>query len=779
MSKKALLLVSFLFCCHFVIPSFCHEHEQPETFIVYVSKSEKPSIFSSHHDWYTSTLQSLPPSSDNFNNRPSREIIYTYDHAIHGFSASLTPSQAFHLRSYPGINSVSRERTHQFYTTYTPRFLGLITDYFGILHESYHGVDVIIGVLDSGIWPERQSFNDSGLPPVPKRWKGICEVGPDFPETSCNRKIIGARAFYKGIEAKVGYKIDANGTESRSPRDTNGHGTHCASTAAGSIVENAGFHKYAVGEAKGIANGARIASYKIGWGSFGCVDSDVLAGMDQAVADGVDVMSLSFGTDIDQYYQNSIAIAAFSAVEKGILVTCAAGNAGPNPKTASNLAPWILTVGASTTDREFLADVILGDGRVFPGVSLYPGEAILSRTYSEIIYVDGDRDAYSKYCLKGSLDSNEVAGKIVVCVSGEISGADKGKIVEAGGGVGMIVIGTNERLEGLTSESYTIPAAEVSNISGYKIIEYINSNNHSNDEKPTATIKFRGTVFSSSTLSGPNVASFSSRGPNHITQEIIKPDVIAPGVNILAAWPGFAGANEFNILSGTSTACSHVSGLAALLRNVYPSWSPSAIKSAILTSASNIDYSSVYITDLGTGKFSTPFSHGSGQVDPNEALNPGLVYDIKSSDYEAFLCSIGYDAKQLSVFVKDRKVDCEAIGLSTPGELNYPSFSVVFKPGKTNIVKYKRVVTNVGSSANAVYIVWIRVTTPSVNISVSPTMLVFSENKTSLPYEITFESTLTGSYTAKEEFGLIEWHDGIHTVRSPIAFSWAITTSSS
>ncbi|RZC63110.1 hypothetical protein C5167_024884 [Papaver somniferum] len=224
-------------------------------------------------------------------------------------------------------------------------------------------------------------------------------------------------------------------------------------------------------------------------------------------------------------------------------------------------------------------------------------------------------------------------------------------------------------------------------------------------------------------------------------------------------------------------ACPHVSGLAALLRSAHPKWSPTAIKSALMTTAYNVDNSRKYIFDIGTGKFSNPFQHGSGHVDVNKALNPGLIYDIAPSEYEAFLCWMDYNATQISAFVKGKKMDCEAIKASSShGDLNYPSFSVIFESGKTDKVKHKRGVTNVGSSADAVYKLKVRSRTPSVKIRVSPTKLVFSKNTKSLPYEITFESNPMAPAT--EAFGSIEWFDGEHVVTSPIAFSWSATTTS-
>ncbi|KAI3937403.1 hypothetical protein MKW92_051019 [Papaver armeniacum] len=703
--------------------------------------------------------------------------MYSYDHVAHGFAARLTPFQASHLRGLPGILSVIPDRFQQLHTTRTPQFLGL-NDGSGLWPNSRYGDDVIIGVFDSGIWPEHVSFSDFGLTSVPKRWKGTCETGPEFP--SCNRKLIGARAFYKGSEAKMGHRVDVDGADSRSPRDTHGHGTHCAATAGGASVKNAGFHNYSVGEAKGIATRARIASYKVFWKNGGA-NSDVLAGLNQAVEDGVDVMSISMGPGdpgFNPYHKDPIAVATFGAMEKGILVSCAAGNYGlSGPKIIDNLAPWLLTVGSSTIDRESRADVILGDGQVFPGISLYYGDAISQDTFLEIVHLQSSDS--SKMCLEGSLPATQVAGKIVVCSFGGTLGEYKAGYVKAAGGAGMISI-MFDQLEALEPEIYAIPATAVTTNSGSKIIAYISSK-LSEDKKPIAKFNFRGSVTGSSASPAPKIAYTSSTGPNQLTPEILKPDVIAPGVNILAARSGSDA--EFIMHSGTSMACPHVSGLAALLRNAFPKWSPAAIKSALMTTAYTVDNSGKYITVMGftsgfKEKVSTPLQHGSGHVDPNKALNPGLVYDIAPSDYDAFLCTVGYqyDEALLKVFVKDRKVDCNSIGLSSAGDLNYPSFSVVFESGKSQIVKYKRVVTNVGTSADAIYKLRIRSRTPHVKISVSPTKLVFSKEITSLPYEITFE---TRPNDLNEAFGSIEWYDGEHVVRSPIAFLWGSTTSTS
>ncbi|XP_022992130.1 subtilisin-like protease SBT1.4 [Cucurbita maxima] len=751
----------FFFLC-FLPVIFSRSPDKQETFIVHVSKSEKPSLFSSHYRWHSSILDSLSPSS-----RP-RKLLYNYERAVNGFAARITADQAAELRRVPGVVLVIPDRMRQLHTTRTPHFLGL-ADNLGLWPDTNYADDVIIGVLDTGIWPEHPSFSDEGLSPVPASWKGTCEAGEGFSATTCNRKIIGARAFFHGYESNIGRRLHGL-SDFKSARDSDGHGTHTASTAAGSFVKNASFFQYARGEARGMASRARIAAYKICW-EFGCYDSDILAAMDQAIADGVHIISLSVGSSgrAPAYYRDSIAIGAFGAMQHGIVVSCSAGNSGPGPYTAVNIAPWILTVGASTIDREFLADVILGDGRVFSGVSLYSGDPLGD---SKLPLVYGG-DCGNRYCYSGSLDPSKVAGKIVVCDRGGNARVAKGSAVKSAGGLGVILANTEENGEELLADSHLIPGTMIGEIAGNKLRDYIHS-----DPNPSATIVFRGTVIGDSPPA-PRVAAFSSRGPNYRTAEILKPDVIAPGVNILAGWSGYNSPSslsidtrrvEFNIISGTSMSCPHVSGVAALLRKAFPTWTPAAIKSALITTSYSLDTSGSPIKDLSTSNDSNPFVHGGGHIDPNKALNPGLIYDLNPHDYVSFLCSIGYDSRQIAVFVKDSSYSnlCEH-KLSNPGNLNYPSFAVVFTSNGEEVVKYTRTVTNVGDEADAVYEV--KVEAPQgVEISVLPNKLEFSAKKTTESYEITF--TKISGFKNSASFGSIQWSDGSHIVRSPIAVSF-------
>ncbi|GMN68627.1 hypothetical protein TIFTF001_037680 [Ficus carica] len=597
-----------------------------------------------------------------------------------------------------------------------------------------------------------RSFSDEGLSPIPTTWKGTCETSSDFPASSCNRKIIGARAFLKRYYVSNLVTSTSNlSTSTNSPRDIRGHGTHTASTAAGSMVSNASFYKYANGEAIGVATKARIAVYKV-CAVKSCKSSDMLAGFDQAIADGVDIISMSISGGNKPYHRDNLAIATFGAMQHGILVSVSAGNKGPARSTVNHLPPWVLTTGASSIDREFRADVVLGDNRTFLGASLYPGPFFPFTDRYKLVYA---RNFGNTFCKIGSFrNQNQLAGKIVVCNQGDVTGINMAFRVYNVSGHGTI-IGNNKKFgEELRAEQHLNPATRVGMTDGDEIIRYILSS-----ENPTANILFRGTVINGSTSPpASKVATSSSHGPNPITPQILKPDVIAPGLNILGAWTGATGPRgdsdprrvEFNIISGTSMACPHVSGITALLKKVHPTWSSAAIKSALTTTAYNVDNTRQRLTDLATGKKSTPFAHGSGHVDPNRALDPGLVYDMGVTDYVGFLCSIGM----------------------TPGDLNLPSFSLVFSK-EVETVTYKRSVTNVGTNVDAVYTAT-GAKLKGVKITVSPKKLVFNANNLTQTYEITFSSI--GGYGKKARSGWIRWSDGTHRVKSTIVFSWAKTT---
>ncbi|KAJ1387281.1 Peptidase S8/S53 domain [Sesbania bispinosa] len=702
--------------------------QKKSTYIVHVAKSEMPESFEHHTAWYESSLQSISDSA---------EMLYTYDNAIHGFSTRLTAEEARLLESQTGILAVLPEMRYELHTTRTPLFLGLDKS-ADMFPESSSGSEVIVGVLDTGVWPESKSFDDTGFGPIPTSWKGECETGTNFTASNCNKKLIGARYFSKGCEAMLG-PIDES-IESKSPRDDDGHGTHTASTAAGSVVSGASLFGYAPGTARGMATRARVAAYKVCW-KGGCFSSDILAAIDKAIEDSVNVLSLSLGGGMADYYRDSVAIGAFAAMEKGILVSCSAGNAGPSSYSLSNVAPWITTVGAGTLDRDFPAYVSLGNGLNYSGVSLYRGNAL--------------PDSPLPFIYAGN-------------ASNTTNGVQKGSVVKSAGALGMVLSNTAANGEELVADAHLLPASAVGEKAGDAIKKYLFT-----DPKPTVKIMFEGTKVG--IQPSPVVAAFSSRGPNSITPQILKPDLIAPGVNILAGWSKKVGPTglsvderrvDFNIISGTSMSCPHVSGLAALIKSAHPDWSPAAIRSALMTTAYTAYKNGVKLQDSATGKQSTPFDHGAGHVDPVAALNPGLVYDLTADDYLGFLCALNYTASEITSVAR-RKFQCDASKKYSVTDLNYPSFAVVYESG-SNVVKHTRTLTNVGPAGT--YKASVTSDIPSVKISVEPQVLSFKENEKK-SFTVTFTSS--GSTPQRVSgFGRLEWSDGKHVVGTPISISW-------
>lgn len=744
-----------------------------KTYIVRVQSDAKPSIFITHKNWYESSLASVLSATET---KTTTRILHTYDTVFHGFSAKLSSSEAIQLQTLPYVVAVIPEQVRRLHTTRSPEFLGLKTsDNAGLLKESDFGSDLVVGVIDTGIWPERQSFNDRDLGPIPAKWKGKCVTTKDFGANSCNKKLIGAKFFCNGYEATNGKMNETS--EYKSPRDSDGHGTHTASIAAGRYVFPASTLGYAKGMAAGMAPKSRLAVYKVCWNS-GCYDSDILAAFDAAAADGVDVISLSVGGVVVPYHLDAIAIGAFSASDRGIFVSASAGNGGPGGLTVTNVAPWVTTVGAGTIDRDFPADVKLGNGKTFSGVSIYNGPGLTPGRMYPLVYAGSEGgDGYSSsLCLDGSLDPNFVKGKIVVCDRGINSRAAKGEVVRKAGGIGMVLANGVFDGEGLVADCHVLPATSVGAATGDEIRGYINAASKSRTPA-TATIVFEGTRLG--VRPAPVVASFSARGPNPETLEILKPDVIAPGLNILAAWPDKVGPSgipsdkretEFNILSGTSMACPHVSGLAALLKAAHPEWSPAAIRSALMTTAYTVDNRGETMLDETSGNTSTVLDFGSGHVHPTKAMDPGLIYDLTSMDYVDFLCNSNYTLNNIQVITR-KTPDCNgAKRAGHVGNLNYPSFSAVFQQfGKPKMsTHFIRTVTNVGDP-NSVYTVTIKPPSGTV-VTMKPDRLVFRRVGQKLNFLLRVQvremKLSPGSNSIKT--GSIVWSDGKHDVTSPL-----------
>ncbi|KAF5191187.1 Subtilisin-like protease SBT1.5 [Thalictrum thalictroides] len=752
------------FCLLTLSSSFQPNNSESQKYIIRVRNDLKPSIFSDVEHWYRSTLRSLSSSLE-FQRFEDTDFVHVYKNVFHGFSAELTPRQAELIKTRQEVLAVYPNRILQLHTTHSPQFLGLINVNNtpipnGLIEESDYGSNVIIGVLDSGVWPETRSYNDNGLDSIPSHWKGECVEDHNFTKSHCNKKLIGARFF--GSELISRYS---------SVRDYLGHGTHTSSTAAGSEVLNASLFGFAPGIASGVARKARIAVYKICWSAISCSTEDIIAAYDKAVEDGVDIISFSIGGGVLPYHLDPITIAQFGAMENNVLVSASAGNDGPSSTSVTNIPPWITTVGAGTIDRRFPSDLILADGTILTGVSLYSGQALPQKTFFPLFYArntsTNSSERYSgAICMPGSLDPKLVTGKIVICERGGlISRAEKGEVVKNASGVGMVLVNVGNMGENLFADVHILPSVAISVSTATTLFSYLASS-----KDPHATIVSRGTELN--IKPAPVVASFSSRGPPLYSNSIIKPDLIAPGVEILAAWPDGVGFSpvisdkrntDFYIMSGTSMACPHISGVAAMLKGAHPDWSPSRIKSAMMTTSYIVDNAGKHILDEATYNVSTPWDYGSGHVDPEKALDPGLVYDLTVTDYIDNLCASGYSEKNIATITR-KMVRCKK-GLKA-WDINYPSIAVCFN--QTDALKYETTVTRTATHVSkdaSTYIIKIA-NPPDVLVTVEPSKLEFTQKEQKLSYVVKI-STKKFDYPTSV-FGRLTWENGKHSVGMPI-----------
>ncbi|GMY22780.1 subtilisin-like protease SBT1.8 [Fagus crenata] len=584
--------------------------EEYQTYIIHLDHSHKPETFLTHESWHRPILNSLlsSPADDN-------ELLF----------ARLTPSQLSEIEKSPAHLATYPESFGKLLTTYTPKFLGL--------------------KHNSGISPTA-SYGEDCNAPNPKHeldtWKGTCENGTTFSPSACNRKLIGARSFTKGLQAggiEISKEHDFN-----SARDYDGHGTHTASTAVGNAVPGVSHFGYARGTARGMAPGARLAIYKVLWktNTIETAATDILAGMEQAILDGVDIMSLSLGLNQTSYFTDVIAIASLSAIEVGIFVVCAASN-DYFFKTVYNGAPWITTVGA--------------------GTSYFPESVYI--TDSHLYYGKGNTS--KAICNHTTLDRNEVAGKVVLCdYSTKINVSQQITEVKRVGAYAAIFL--TDKSSSLFPNKYSIPSLLLPTASGTLLKEYVTKVRNPKVKEMNGQFLLKRTE------------------PNHI---------LAPGVDVLAAFSPIISfirvgkyhlASDYALLSGTSMAT--------------PIWSPAAVRSAMMTTAYAMDNTVTIMKSELTGLSGTPLEFGAGHINPNKAMDPGLIYDMGLQDYIEFVCGLGYTKEQMSVLIRRTQWSCNHKSIN---DLNYPSITAVLT-SKTRYpvtMNFSRVVTNVGNDTAA------------------------------------------------------------------------------
>jgi hypothetical protein len=730
-------------------------------------------------------------------------VIANYDVVLNGFAVMLTDDEVLALKNNAAVADVQADQPRHLDTVSTSRFLGLSAT--GGLWSQYaggslvKGENMVVGIVDGGIWPENPAFADrvdsNGKPTFdaagslaytspPATFTGSCQAGEGFdPLKHCNNKLVGAKFFNAGFLAA---NLPKNWSEYYSPRDSNigsngintghgGHGDHTASTAAGNAGVPVVIGGVPMGDASGMAPRARVAAYKICWtyddpaavdgsgATNSCFNSDAVKAIDEAVKDGVNVINYSISGS-----QTSVADAVEQAFYRAslanVFVAASAGNSGPANAVAHN-SPWLTTVAASTHDRNFQADVTLGNGSKYSGAStsitplpqtalIRAEDAGIGGGKANLCYSDAAAAALDPTSPQVLLDPLKVAGKIVICTRGNNARVDKSLAVKNAGGIGMIL---SDNGSGLVSEVHSVPTIHVSAANGAAIKTYAVA-------QAAAATSSLG-AFYAGTKPAPIMAGFSSRGPNNADSNILKPDLTAPGVDIIASvTPALSVADHAAVVAGTmvppaayesyqgtSMSSPHVAGLALLLRQAHPTWSPAAIKSALMTTG----YATLDDGLAGAQNGRLPWSQGAGHVDPNKALNPGLVYDAGKADFVAYQCKVNKAAVSPAS-------DCTTYGtLDESYNLNLPSITVS-SVQTTSPVTVRRTVTNVGDSS-ATY-------TASASVPGFSTLVT--------PASLTLAPGASGSFTVKLtagtapadtwQFGSLTWTGAGATVRSPI-----------
>ncbi|MBJ2120796.1 S8 family serine peptidase [Arthrobacter sp. MSA 4-2] len=689
------------------------------------------------------------------------EVGKSFTTALNGFTSYLTAEQAALLSKNPNVYVVAPD------TQNSPDYSS--ADFLGLTGEdglwatqlggaANAGKGTVVGVIDTGYRPENPFLTGAEVKPLQgdpvvgepyltpdgkiamlkadgSTFLGECQTGQDFDGSACNSKVLSARYFADDFLGSVPEE-DRSPDERISPIDVDSHGTHTASTAAGNADVEATVDGRSFGKGAGVAPAAAVSVYKICWedkdpNSGGCYSSSAVEAIEQSILDGVDVLNYSISGN-NNSTTDPVALAFLSAASAGIFVSTSAGNSGPTVSTVNHSSPWLTTVAASTFSHELQGTVELSDGTKYRGTSVMNREvpqtaAVLAADAAAA----GVSAADAALCKADSLDPAKVTGKIVVCDRGVVDRVLKSATVEKAGGVGMILV--NVVPGSLDLDLHAVPTVH---IDGVEIKEKLKAN-----PALTAALVDEDTT-GLPTPKDPQIAAFSSRGPSlAVNSDFLKPDITAPGVNVLAGVSPVGTGENFGFLSGTSMAAPQVAGLGALVLAKNPAWSPAAVKSALMTTAGDV------LTEEGAAN-NDVFAVGAGHVNPAAMLSPGLVYDADAAHWNGFLQSLG-----------------APLGLRKPQvvgakDVNVPSIAVGKLTGKVTVTR------TVTATAPGSYTATVDL--PGIATKVSPARLDFAAAGESKSFKVTFEN----KSAALDAFamGSLTWTEAKGaTVTSPIA----------
>nr|XP_043623669.1 subtilisin-like protease SBT2.6 isoform X2 [Erigeron canadensis]XP_043623670.1 subtilisin-like protease SBT2.6 isoform X2 [Erigeron canadensis] len=700
------------------------------------------------------------------------------------------------LRRANGVKSVDKDWKVRKLTTHTPQFLGLPTGVWP-MGGGYDraGEDIVIGFVDSGIFPDNPSFGNLNIVPygpIPK-YRGKCEINSDTKKSFCNGKIVGAQHFAEAAIAAGAFNPSVNYA---SPMDGDGHGSHTAAIAAGNNGIPVRVHGYEFGKASGMAPRARIAVYKALYRLFGGFVADVVAAIEQAVHDGVDILNLSVGPNSPPAttrttFLNPFDATLLAAVKAGVFVAQAAGNGGPFAKSLVSYSPWIMSVAAAVDDRRYKNHLTLGNGKILAGIGLSPATS-LNKKYTLVaandVVLDSSVMRFSPTdCQRPEvLNKNMVKGNILLCgysFNFVIGTSSVKKVAETARSLGAIgfVLAVENVAPGTKFDPMPIgmPGIVITDVS--KSMELINYYKASTSRDWTGRVKsFKATGTIGEGLepilhkSAPIVALFSARGPNikdysFRDADLLKPDILAPGSLIWASWSpnGTDEANyigeSFAMISGTSMAAPHIAGIAALIKQKHPHWSPAAIKSALMTTTNTLDRGEKPIlaekysgADKLTFVSATPFDYGSGHVNPRAAMDPGLIFDAGYEDYLGFLCTTpGINYHELLNYTHR---PCNYT-LGHPYNLNTPSIAISHLVRTQTVT---RTVTNVDEEET--YTITSRMA-PAIAIETSPPSMTIRPGASHKFFITLTVRSVTNSYSFGEV--LLKGNRG-HKVRIPV-----------